>query len=166
MEVLDEAVISEDSVESKEEEILPSKENAYVKAVKFVIASLLHSKSYAKLDDDILDNLLNNDYITIYNYVKRCVAENKQPIVSTVFDMFDVENNFDIRDIVTYEFNKTCDNEQFYGDCVKTMVEYGLKHKQNEILKAINQCRDIDERKVLAQQLNSIIKKINSIKER
>lgn len=166
MEVLDEAVISEDSVESKEEEILPSKENAYVKAVKFVIASLLHSKSYAKLDDDILDNLLNNDYITIYNYVKRCVAENKQPIVSTVFDMFDVENNFDIRDIVTYEFNKTCDNEQFYGDCVKTMVEYGLKHKQNELLKAINQCRDIDERKVLAQQLNSIIKKINSIKER
>ncbi len=166
MEVLDEAVISEDSVESKEEEILPSKENAYVKAVKFVIASLLHSKSYAKLDDDILDNLLNNDYITIYNYVKRCVNENKQPIVSTVFDMFDVENNFDIRDIVTYEFNKTCDNEQFYGDCVKTMVEYGLKHKQNELLKAINQCRDIDERKVLAQQLNSIIKKINSIKER
>lgn len=167
MEQIDETIVKTDETkENIEEEVLPSKENAYVKAVKFVIASLLHSKSYAKLEDEILDNLLNNDYIAIYNYVKRCHDENKQPIVSTVFDMFDVENNYDVRDIVTYEFNKTCDNEQFYVDCVKTLTEYGLKHKQNVLLQQIKQCRDLDERKILTTELNNIIKKINLIKER
>lgn len=167
MEQIDETIVKTDETKGNiEEEVLPSKENAYVKAVKFVIASLLHSKSYAKLEDEILDNLLNNDYIAIYNYVKRCHDENKQPIVSTVFDMFDVENNYDVRDIVTYEFNKTCDNEQFYVDCVKTLTEYGLKHKQNVLLQQIKQCRDLDERKILTTELNNIIKKINLIKER
>lgn len=172
MEVLrkDLANITDAKVETDEQEkeeiieVLPSKENAYVKAVKFVMASLLHSKSYANLNDDILENLLNNDYITIYNYIKRCVSDNKQPIVSNVFDMFDVENNYDIRDIVAYEFNKTCDNEKFYKDCVDTMIEYGLRHKQDELLKEIKQSQDLNERKDLTNELNKIIKKINSRK--
>lgn len=172
MEVLrkDLANITDAKVETDEQEkeeiieVLPSKENAYVKAVKFVMASLLHSKSYANLNDDILENLLNNDYITIYNYIKRCVSDNKQPIVSNVFDMFDVENNYDIRDIVAYEFNKTCDNEKFYKDCVDTMIEYGLRHKQDELLKKIKQSQDLNERKDLTNELNKIIKKINSRK--
>lgn len=167
MEVLrkDLANILEAKVEVEEEpkeniEVLPSKENAYVKAVKFVIASLLHSKSYARLNDDIVENMLNNDYITVYNYIKRCLADNKQPIVSNVFDMFDVENNPDIRDIIAYEFNKTCDNEKFYNDCVDTMIEYGLKHKQDLLLKQIRESKDLDERKALTTELNKIIKKI------
>lgn len=172
MEVLrkDLANITDAKVETDEQEkeeiieVLPSKENAYVKAVKFVMASLLHSKSYANLNEDILENLLNNDYITIYNYIKRCVSDNKQPIVSNVFDMFDVENNYDIRDIVAYEFNKTCDNEKFYKDCVDTMIEYGLRHKQDELLREIKQSQDLNERKDLTNELNKIIKKINSRK--
>lgn len=172
MEVLrkDLANITDAKVETDEQEkeeiieVLPSKENAYVKAVKFVMASLLHSKSYANLNEDILENLLNNDYITIYNYIKRCVSDNKQPIVSNVFDMFDVENNYDIRDIVAYEFNKTCDNEKFYKDCVDTMIEYGLRHKQDELLRKIKQSQDLNERKDLTNELNKIIKKINSRK--
>ena len=162
---LDNATIENtEEAESKTPEVLPSKENAYVKAVKFVMASLLHSKTYAKLNDDILDNLLSNDYITIYNYIKRCVSDNKQPMMASVFDMFDVENNEDIRDIVAYEFNKTFDNEKFYNDCVNTLVESGLKHKQTLLLSKIRECRDIDERKVLTAELNKIIKKIKSVK--
>ena len=154
------AKIDVDKVETKETlEVLPSKENAYVKAVKFVIASLLHGKSYSKLNDSICENLLNNDFVTIYNYIKRCAADGKQPIVSNVFDMFDVENNEDVRDIVAYEFNKTCDNEKFYDDCVVTMIEYGLKHKQEQLLKQIKECRDMNERKVLTAELNKIIMK-------
>jgi hypothetical protein len=56
----------------------------------------LHGKSYAKLDDEIVENLLNDDYIAIYNYVKRCFGENKQPFISSIFDMFDVDNNYDV----------------------------------------------------------------------
>ena len=155
------AKIDVDKVEAKETiEVLPSKENAYVKAVKFVIASLLHGKSYSKLNDSICENLLNNDFVTIYNYIKRCNADNKQPIVSNVFDMFDVENNYDVRDIIAYEFNKTCDNEKFYVDCVNTIVEYGLKHKQDDLLRQIKESKDMDERKALTLELNKIIRKI------
>ena len=167
MEVLrkDMANIMDAKVEVTEEEketieVLPSKENAYVKAVKFVMASLLHSKSYAKLDDEIVENLFNNNYIAIYNYIKMCKAENKQPIISSIFDMFDVENNYDVRDIIAYEFNKTCDNEKFFEDCVNSIISYGLKKEQDELLKRIKESRDLDERKVLTAELNKIIKKI------
>lgn len=166
MENLEQTKLEDVNEVQEKVEILPSKENAYVKAVKFIMASLLHGKSYAKLDQDIVDNLLNNDFVTIYNYIKRCLDSGKQPIVSAVFDMFDVENNFDIRDIIAFEFNKTCDNEQFYNDCVKTMLEHGLRYKQNEILNQIREIKDIDERKQKTIELNAIIKKINSIKER
>lgn len=167
MEVLrkDMANIMDAKVEVTEEEketieVLPSKENAYVKAVKFVMASLLHSKSYAKLDDEIVENLFNNNYIAIYNYIKMCKAENKQPIISSIFDMFDVENNYDVRDIIAYEFNKTCDNEKFFEDCTNTIIAYGLKKEQDELLKRIKESRDLDERKVLTAELNKIVKKI------
>ncbi len=164
MQNLDDVKVEDHSNIEEKVEVLPSKENAYVKAVKFVVASLLHGKSYAKLHEDIVDNLVNNDYITIYNYVKRCLDENKQPIISSMFDMFDVDNNYDVKDIITFEFNKICDNEQFYLDCVKTMVDYGLKHKQNDLLAKIRSCKDLNERKILTIELNSIIKKINSKK--
>ena len=165
MDNLEDVELDEDLNNEEKIELLPSKENAYVKAVKFVMASLLHGKSYAKLNDEIVENLLNDDYITIYNYVKRCLNENKQPFISSVFDMFDVDNNYDIKDIITFEFNKICDNEQFYSDCVKTMVEFGLKKKQEDLIVKIKNSTGIERNKLFIE-LQSIIKKINSKRER
>lgn len=141
------------------DEMLPSKENAYVKAVKFVMASLIHSKPYAKLSEEIFDSLLNNDYKTMYNYIKNCNNLGKSVIVSNIFDMFDVDNNLDIKDIITYQFNSTIDNEIFYNDCVSTLASYALNRKKDLLLEQIKNCKDLDERKKLTIEFNQLILK-------
>lgn len=156
----DDEVKQEDivNIESKTQGI-NSKENAYVKAVKFVISALLHKKDYAKLENGLRDNLLNPDYVKIYDYIKDEIDNGRLPIVSRLFDMFDVENSKDIYDIVNYVFVVGEDNEKYYNDCVKIIVKSGLSIEKDRLLNLISQTKDITEKSQLLQQLQQIIMK-------
>lgn len=157
--------LSEDEI--KQEDIVkvddrPSinlKENAYVKAVKFVISALLHKKEYAKIADGIRENLLNPDYIKIYDYIENEINNNRVPIISKLFDMFDVEGSKDIYDIVNYVFPMGEDNEKYYDDCVKIIVKSGLTLEKDRLLNLLSTTKDLTERKNIMQQIQQIILK-------
>lgn len=143
-----------------------TKENAYVKAVKFVVSALLHKREYASLDDDVKDNLLDPDIQKLYDYLQECKENGKTPIVSHVFDMFNVESNPVINDIVNYNFTDIVDNEGYYKDCVKLLVRSGLEMKQKELANKISLESDIDKRKELSKQLSQIILKQNQLRKK
>lgn len=154
---------TEEVVEVKkqpEEEKFQLRENAYVKAVKFVLKALLEKKSYAVLDESIKDNLLNSDYLKVYEYIENCYKNDKKPIISAIYTNFDVENSRDLSDLIAFEILESDDNEKYYNDCVKTFVSIGLKQHQQEVINKLRSTGDMEERKQLTKQLNEITLKL------
>lgn len=156
----------EDTEQKDKEENVITKENAYVKAVKFVMGALLHKKDYATLNDDVKDNLLDSDIQKLYDYIYECKQNGKTPIVSHVFDLFNVESNPIINDIVNFNFTDSINNEGYYNDCVKLLIRSGLEIKQKEIANKIALESDIDKRKELSKQLSQIILKQNQLRKK
>ena len=151
-------VISEPEVKQNTYDI--RKDNAYIKAVKFVMASLLHKKEYALLNVDIKANLLNNDYITLYQFIEEKAKTSDKLLVSSVFDMFDADSNCDIYDIINYNFNETEETSEYYNDCVKNIKMAGLSKRQQAIMSKISSCDDEDEKRTLRKELQEIIIKM------
>lgn len=166
--VLKDDLINGTNIEaSKQEEIavnkptMPtiSKETAYVKAVKFVISALLHKKEYATINDEIRDYLLNSDYIQIFDYIKGEKEAGRTPIISKLFDMFDVEGSADIGDVVNFEFVEGEDNEKYYEDCVNVILKSGLSMQKDKLLKEMAKTKDMTERAKIASEIQKIILK-------
>lgn len=140
-----------------------TRENAYVKAVKFVMAALLHKKDYAGLSEDIKENLLDYDIQKIYEYLESCANNNTKPVISHLFDMFDVENNPVVNDIINYNFNAENDSETIYNSCVKTLVVSGLNAKQSELHNKFNETKDINLRREVAKELATVSAKLRKL---
>lgn len=150
----------EDVNSIKEQEYEIKKDNAYVKAVVFVLASLLHKKEYAYFDDEIAENIFNPDYVQLYNYMSEQNKNNKRVLVSSVFDLFEDENNIDIYNVINYNFIESEENESYYKDCIKILMNAGLAKKQKDLMQQINATSDLDERRELRKKLQEITIKI------
>lgn len=150
----------EDVNSVKEQEYEIKKDNAYVKAVVFVLASLLHKKEYAYFDDEIAENIFNPDYVQLYNYMSEQNKNNKRALVSSVFDLFEDENNIDIYNVINYNFIESEENESYYKDCIKILMNAGLAKKQKDLMQQINATSDLDERRELRKKLQEITIKI------
>lgn len=132
------------------------KENAYVKAVKFVMSALLNKKDYAYFDERVEDNLLNYDIRTLYEMLEKETDLN----ISSLKSAFDVENNVEIRDIMEYIPSPQNDTKSYFDDCVDTINKNGLRARQNILLGEVKTEKDPEKKRQLLQELNDIAKKI------
>jgi DNA primase len=144
---------------SQEDNSINLKENAYVKATKFIMSALLYKKDYASLSDNIRNNLLNPDYVQIYDFIKCEYNNNRVPIVSKLFDMFDVENNKDIYDLVNYVFSSGEDNQKYFEDCLNIVVKSGITLQKDKLLAELSKTKDNEERKKLMLEIQALILK-------
>lgn len=156
--------IKQEDIVIKDEKQINVKENAYVKAIKFVISALLHKKEYAKLNDELKSYILNSDYLKVYEYIEDEYKNNRIPIISKLFDMFDVEGSKDIYDIVNYVFATGDDNETYYHDCVKLIIKCGLTIEKDKLLSQLSTIKDLDERKKIMFEIQKLIIKEKSTK--
>lgn len=138
-------------------------ENAQNKAVKFIMASLLHKKDYATLNEEIYKFLRNADITKLYNYFLDCKKQNKMPIISNMFDMFDVENNAFVSDIINYSFNELIDNADYFKDCEKVLMVTGLNNEKDKLASQLAEASDV-EKKEVSKQIILIIEKLNKLK--
>lgn len=135
---------------------LKDKENGYVKAVKFVISAMLYKKEYAKINMEIRDFILNSDYVQIFDYVVSEKEAGKTPIVSKLFDMFDVDNNDDVSDIINYEFVESIDNEKYFEGCVDTILKNGLIMQRDKLLLEMSKTTDSKIKYELLKKIQEI----------
>jgi len=149
---------SKEDIVVKAEKVINLKENAYVKAMKFVISALIHKKEYAQVQD-IREFILNPNYVAIFDYVKTEKENNRVPIVSKIFDMFDVENNRDVYDIVNYEFSNGEDNENYYNDCINLICKSGLSMQKEKLLDDLSKTIDPNEKSKIIKQIQEIVLK-------
>lgn len=147
--------------EDKQEQLI-SRQNAHLKALKFVLASIVHKQDYAK--KLLTQNLkfLNSNYQNLFNFVKNCYDNNKTYTVSTLFDVFDVENNGDIKEIIDYNFSAFSSPQEYFNQCVSTLNSINLKQKQEELTLKFKTETDLTKRREIARELNEIAKELKT----
>ena len=132
------------------------RQEGHLKAIKFVLASIVHKKDYAK-DVDLPITFKNLNYQKLYDFVKN----NKNYLISTLFDEFDVENSQDIKEIIDYDFSSYGENKSVYfNQCLEKIVLVNLKQKQEELTKKFKTETDISKRREIANELYNITKEI------
>ena len=131
-------------------------DDASEKAFKFVFASLLFKKDYATLcfPKYILANPVLED---LYNLLLKSKSDEKPIKISSLYDIYDVDNTPLLKDIINYNFDIIGNNaKQYYNDCVWTFCEYYLKEKQRILNEQFKVCRDNDQRTEILKQLQKI----------
>ena len=150
--------VKENQNEEKKEELLP---NSYVKAINFVLASMLHNKEYAQNVQNINDLILDSDKKKLYSYILDCKSSGKPLILGNVYTYFDVEENTAISSIVDFEFTSDIDNADYFDSCLKSLQSFAIDRQKQEITKKLHNVTDANERRQLLEQMSNLIKKQN-----
>lgn len=145
-------LLKQDNIETPYQNNFQSSQN--YKAEQFVIASYLHKKPYAKGVE--IEDFVNNDFKKIFEYL----INNNFPLISKIYDEFDVENNANIKTVVAFNFDnvKDCEKE-FVGCTLKMQLDRLLKEQEN-VNKEISNCQDENTKMQLLQKAGNIAKQI------
>ncbi len=144
----------------KPEEKLIYRQGGHLKALKFVLASIVHKKDYAiKVVDKNL-KFKNSNYQNLFDFVKSCYQNNKSYTISMLFDLFDVEGNEDIKEIIDYDFSTYNELETYFNQCLETLNNVSLKQRQEELTKQFKLEKDLDKRREIAKELSEIAKEL------
>lgn len=135
------------------EEKVVVREKGNEKATKFILASLLHKKSYVKQNFNYRKLITNRDYIFD-------IIDQKLPI-SSIYDRYEVDNDAFLSDLIYYDFSAIAGNEErYFEECLKLKYEELLKSQQEEITAKFKTCEDLAERRSLLESLAMINKKL------
>lgn len=164
------STITSDAKELDEEKAVDNlvvRQEGHLKAVKFVLASIVHKKDYAKNISNINITFKNPSYQKLYDFVVGCFNNNKNYLISTLFDEFDVENNKDIKEIIDFDFAKYGDNKNVYfNECLEKIILVELKNKQEELTNLFKTEADLNKRREIANQLYNITKEIKKTEKK
>ena len=150
-------VVSQDTSEK-----IVYSEDAEIKAVKFVLASLCHKKEYANFDFDMEKYLINPTYIKLYSLMKQYHHKNENLLISTLFDVFEVEKEPNIQDIIDYSFAQITDAEEYYNECIWKIKENYLKNQIKNLSEDYKNITDSEKRLQTAKKINEMQLKLRN----
>jgi len=140
---------------------LPVREQAHLKAVKFILASIVHKKDYALKEINKNLQFKNPNYQKLFDYVSNCLRENKPYTISSLFDEFNVDENEDIKEIINYNFNNFVGDEKVYfNECLDKIILLKLNQRQEELLSQFKNEKDLNKRREIALELQKLTKEI------
>ncbi|MDR0850513.1 MAG: DNA primase [Christensenellaceae bacterium] len=134
------------------------------KAVKYVLASFLHKKDYANLDREYKINFSNPVFQKLYDYILDCIKDNKSYTISSIFDLFDVDENDDIKSLIDYNFEEVANPELYFKQSLNKMYRNSLQEHIDSLTIKFKQEKDIEERRKIAAELSLITKELKNIK--
>lgn len=137
-------------------------EDATNKAIKFILASMLFKKDYVDFKFNLKKYLKNDSYIKLYDYIIDKVNSNTPFTVSSLYDIFDMDNEPNLVDIINYNFEKFGNNQQYYQECKWNIVEKFLKQEQERLNQEFVSCKDATIRKNILMELSNIINKLKN----
>ncbi len=135
--------------EKDRQEVLTSRENGNIKAVKFILASLMHGKEY--VDKKI-------DYLLLLPKQSEIVElSQKQIPLSSYYDYFDVDNNPLVKDCINYDFTFYENNGQkYFEECVWLIASQILQAKQTVLTSQFKSCSDLVQRQAIMKELSQV----------
>ena len=148
---------SKDDTKSQNNELFVAKSKNY-KAEQFVLASILHKKSYVYGVES--DDFVNNTFKELYDYLQK----NDFPIISKLYDDFDIENNEEMRELINFDFLAIADAKKEYDGCLNLIKLDKLIAKQNQINAQIQNCTNEEVKLALIKKAGELSKEINEKK--
>ena len=149
-----------DSVE--ESPVLTYREDGNIKATKFVIASLLHKKDYARFSKILEVGINNPDLKKLYRILLEYNQSNKQFPITMIFDYFDVEKSQSVQDLISYDFSKVGDENKYFEECLWQIKESNLKQQQTQLTEKYKSETDLQKRREIANELNNVLKQLKN----
>lgn len=135
-----------------DEKVLIARENGNIKAVKFVLASILHHK-------DFVDKRI--DYFKLLPQYHGLIERAQEGThISSYYDLYDVDEMPVLKDCLVFNFDEFYPPEQYFNDSLWPLAEPLLKNKQNSITEKITNCTDLEERKSLMAELMQVTNQI------
>lgn len=136
-------------ISTKVQESVTPTEKGDEKAIKFLLASLLHKKNY--VDERI-------DYQKLLcGYKKYLDIINLNLPLSSVFDIEGANEDRFLMEILTFNFAEfEEDEERYFKECLWKIAEANLKNLQQILNEQYKNCQDINDRSVIAQKLGKI----------
>ena len=143
-------VVEENKIK-KEEKVLTTRENGNIRAVKFVISSLMFKKDFISQ---------NIDYMKLLPRYKDIIEKAEQNIpISSYYDYFDVENMPVLQDCINMDFSEYKNNgKQYFDECVWLIASQDMIKKQGELAEEFRNCKDSAERLNIMKELNVVAK--------
>ena len=136
----------------EEEKVLIVRENGNIKAIKFVLACLIHHK-------DFVDKRINYFKLLPQHHDLLERAEEGTHI-SSYYDLYDVDDMPILKDCLVFNFDEFSPPEQFFKDSLWLLAEKVLRDKQSALNEQIKTCENLDERKTLMVELMKVTNQI------
>ena len=148
---------SQDVVKTEEQKI-DYFENAVLKSVKFVLASLCFKKDYANFNFDLSKYLQNPSFKNLYETLKQYHNENKQFRISNLYDN-DQKVDEALGEILDYNFEDINDPDKYFKECIWKIRENYLKNKSKELTKKLESCTQ-EEKAEIYKEISLVQKKL------
>lgn len=160
-------VLKRDLIDKKEEKIFRQQpvtyaEDAEVKSIKFVLASLCYKKEYANFNFDLNKYLINSSYIKLYQTLKDYNDRNEKFLISYLYNLFDVDNEPNIKDIIDYNFELIDNAKIYYDECIWKIRENYLKNLIKNLSEESMKIDDYQKRMDMLKQIGDLQKKLRN----
>jgi len=91
-----------------------------------------------------------------------CRREEKPYTISSIFDIFDVDENKDIKDIIDFNFHLYEGNEKnYFYDSLKSIYKIGIEQKEEQLKEMYKTEQDLTKRREIVMELGKITKMKN-----
>lgn len=133
----------------KEVENIPSKGNSDDRAIKFILASLLHKKDFVDRKIDYSKLLVGfENYLAIIN---------QNLPLSSIFDIEGASEDMFLMDMVNFNFSSfEGKEERYFVECLWKLAEQYLKKEQVDLNEEYKNCEDLTRRSEIARKLGKL----------
>ena len=94
-----------------------------------------------------------------------CIKQNKVYTVSSIFDIFDVDNNDDLKQIINFDFSEFSQKEEIYfKQSLNRIRALGLELEIDRLKQEFKQTTDLTKRREIASKLGLVTKELKNNK--
>ena len=147
----------------EEDKSPPTRIEGHTKATRFILSSIVHKEDYAikALSYDI--KFQNPGYQKLFDYLKSLYQQGKTWTVGSLYDIFDVDIDNWIMDIINFNFfNVSGDKQKYFDECLENLYSVNLKQKQDDLMQQFKTERDYDRRRQIAGELGKLAKELKN----
>lgn len=138
--------------EKTDESVLISRENGNIKAIKFILGSLIYNKSY--VDKNI-------DYKKLLPRYKEVIElAEKGTKISSYFDYLDIDSMPLIKECLNFDPEDNQNSATYFNESLWSIASNYLLEKQKPLFKEFNTCQDETRRQEIMLEINKINKQL------
>ena len=134
--------------------------DANIKAVKFVLSSMLFKKDYATFWGNLESYIVNPSLKKLYKLILEKHEKGDQLKVSALYDIFDVDEDKVIQDIINFQFSSITNPQDYFLSCVWQMIENELKFRKATLSKQYKEEIVSSKKLELLTEINEIDKQL------